>query len=334
MVDFECHCFLSTFSTPFFAFISQIIANFAHVLLISLLNNMWHHQFGIKKFSDLPIMEDTKIVVVSAVKDKMNLFCTLERELRFPSHFDYNWDSLLECMIDESISYNNITIYNDDLSKLSEEDYNRYIEVLLKAYYSWFFLPWRSPVLGIRRNFRVYFSLRNRERIRNAFLNNFGCIQPDSSKNRLLGVDLHSFTKENSKIMIRDQFGIKDFEDLQIREDTKIVKISGLRDKMELFSVLGKELNFPDGFGHNWDALWECLDDYLDIREKYVILYHDDISMLSEEEFCIYVGLLIDTFFSWNYHPIIDSPAKVLCAFFSPRNREQVGNVLFNYFCI
>jgi RNAse (barnase) inhibitor barstar len=39
--------------------------------------------------------------------------------------------------------------------------------------------------------------------------------------------------------------------------------LAGEVGKAGLLAALAQALNFPDWFGHNWDALWESLDDCL-----------------------------------------------------------------------
>ena len=39
------------------------------------------------------------------------------------------------------------------------------------------------------------------------------------------------------------------------------VDLFGARNKDELLTVLGRDLRFPEWFGHNWDALTDCLLD-------------------------------------------------------------------------
>lgn len=33
--------------------------------------------------------------------------------------------------------------------------------------------------------------------------------------------------------------------------------------KTQLLQAIAQALDFPDWFGHNWDALWDCLDEHL-----------------------------------------------------------------------
>ncbi|MFB4197780.1 barstar family protein [Streptomyces carpaticus] len=37
--------------------------------------------------------------------------------------------------------------------------------------------------------------------------------------------------------------------------------LTGVRDKAGLLRSCAEQLGFPDGFGHNWDALDDCLRD-------------------------------------------------------------------------
>lgn len=39
------------------------------------------------------------------------------------------------------------------------------------------------------------------------------------------------------------------------------VSLAGVTDKKELLSTLAQQLDFPDHFGHNWDAVADCLAD-------------------------------------------------------------------------
>jgi RNAse (barnase) inhibitor barstar len=51
------------------------------------------------------------------------------------------------------------------------------------------------------------------------------------------------------------------------------VELKGVQDKDALLAAIAGTLEFPDWFGHNWDALADCLNDF-DWRsaEGYVVL--------------------------------------------------------------
>ncbi|MDK9726456.1 MAG: barstar family protein [Sterolibacteriaceae bacterium MAG5] len=40
------------------------------------------------------------------------------------------------------------------------------------------------------------------------------------------------------------------------------IDLGGVRDKGELLAALGKAMEFPDWYGHNLDALADCLNDF------------------------------------------------------------------------
>lgn len=56
------------------------------------------------------------------------------------------------------------------------------------------------------------------------------------------------------------------------------VDLSGAQNKHGLLDAIGKALAFPDGFGHNWDALLDCLADlgWRPAEGYVVILEHCD----------------------------------------------------------
>jgi RNAse (barnase) inhibitor barstar len=66
------------------------------------------------------------------------------------------------------------------------------------------------------------------------------------------------------------------------------VDLVGARDKDEMLAAIGKALGFPEWFGHNWDALNDCL---LDMgwrpAEGYVVLldHCDGIHGRAEADF-------------------------------------------------
>lgn len=73
-----------------------------------------------------------------------------------------------------------------------------------------------------------------------------------------------------------------------------IARLEGrLRHKAELLRGLTKSLRFPNYFGHNWDALEECLRDlsWLD-NEPSIVLLHRHVPMSDEAQRRTYVAIL------------------------------------------
>jgi RNAse (barnase) inhibitor barstar len=66
------------------------------------------------------------------------------------------------------------------------------------------------------------------------------------------------------------------------------VDLAPARDKDQMLAAIGKALRFPEWFGHNWDALADCLLDmgWLPAPGYVIILDHcDGIHGRAEEDF-------------------------------------------------
>ena len=72
------------------------------------------------------------------------------------------------------------------------------------------------------------------------------------------------------------------------------VKItSGISDKKILLTALADEMQFPDYFGMNWDALNECICDLSWLPAGHVNLIHNDVPMLNDKkELRTYLSIL------------------------------------------
>lgn len=66
------------------------------------------------------------------------------------------------------------------------------------------------------------------------------------------------------------------------------IDLAKAKDKEDMLAVIGRAMNFPEWYGHNWDALMDCLVD-LDWRpaEGYVIILEhcDGIHGRAEADF-------------------------------------------------
>ena len=91
-----------------------------------------------------------------------------------------------------------------------------------------------------------------------------------------------------------------DFSRLRLDpEKDFIAKIpSGLSDKGRLFVALERELRFPY-FGHNWDALQDCLRDLSWIKQHRVVLWHDDLPQLDASDMQQYIDVLSSCVRDW-----------------------------------
>lgn len=96
--------------------------------------------------------------------------------------------------------------------------------------------------------------------------------------------------------------GINDIERLAkvgVREELKVLRcdLAGCHDKTELLRRLAVSLSLPHTFGHNWDALADCLRDLGWVPAwGYVLLFShvDDFRQSAEADLNILLGILDD----------------------------------------
>lgn len=82
----------------------------------------------------------------------------------------------------------------------------------------------------------------------------------------------------------------------------KIIRGKKCRTATGLFAELAEVLEFPEYFGHNWDALEECLADLEWLPAKgYVLVFTDSELILpdDEEEFATFLEVLNDAGETW-----------------------------------
>ena len=80
------------------------------------------------------------------------------------------------------------------------------------------------------------------------------------------------------------------------------IDLFGVRNKDELLTAVGKALRFPEWFGHNWDALADCLTDmaWLPATGYVVILDRcDGIHARSESDFVTFLQIFQDSADIW-----------------------------------
>jgi hypothetical protein len=77
----------------------------------------------------------------------------------------------------------------------------------------------------------------------------------------------------------------------------------GLQNKSDLLSHYVGAGHFPAYFGNNWDALNDCLRDFSWIKQKRIVIAHDDLPLLnSEKELLPYLEILVDAVKFWKPH--------------------------------
>ena len=82
----------------------------------------------------------------------------------------------------------------------------------------------------------------------------------------------------------------------------KVIKGRHCKTPASLFAEFARALEFPDYFGHNWDALEECLTDLEWLPAKgYILLITDAAHVLSndEAEYETFLEILRDAGEAW-----------------------------------
>jgi hypothetical protein len=78
---------------------------------------------------------------------------------------------------------------------------------------------------------------------------------------------------------------------------------SGERDRQRWFITLQQQLRFPYYFGHNWDALHECLRDFHWIKNRRIVIAHRDLPQLGAHDTRLYLEILSDAVVDWVTRP-------------------------------
>lgn len=95
---------------------------------------------------------------------------------------------------------------------------------------------------------------------------------------------------------------------LFIENDSKIIYAEGIfvahlskeiHSQEDLLLHLSKILQFPNYFGHNWNALLDMLCDLNWIPEYKILLIHNVLPKLSEEDFKEYLEILVESTNAW-----------------------------------
>ena len=78
------------------------------------------------------------------------------------------------------------------------------------------------------------------------------------------------------------------------------VTITGTNERKEdLINELKEKLLFPNYFGYNWDALYDCLCDLNWIKTSKIILIHKEIPKIDNKSLAIYLNILSDAIKLW-----------------------------------
>jgi RNAse (barnase) inhibitor barstar len=93
----------------------------------------------------------------------------------------------------------------------------------------------------------------------------------------------------------------------------------------ELLKKLSGVFKFPNYFGNNWNAVFDCLCDFHWIVKKGIVLVHDEIPVLSVERLKVYLEILVDTIESWN-----DDNEHYFEVIFPEKSKQFINEILIS----
>jgi len=91
----------------------------------------------------------------------------------------------------------------------------------------------------------------------------------------------------------------------------------------ELLRSLYYLLWFPGYFGFNWDALYDCLRDLEWIKFHKIVLVHESLPQLPEDDLKVYLEILRDSALGW-----VDDESHELEVVFRCADKTVIENIL------
>ncbi|MCO6524608.1 MAG: barstar family protein [Candidatus Schmidhempelia sp.] len=93
----------------------------------------------------------------------------------------------------------------------------------------------------------------------------------------------------------------------------------------ELVKSLYYLLWFPGYFGFNWNALEDCLNDFNWISEEKIVIVHDVIPQLPDDDLKIYLDILNTAIYDWQ-----EDGQHQLEVVFQEKDKALISKLLFS----
>ena len=113
-----------------------------------------------------------------------------------------------------------------------------------------------------------------------------------------------------------------DVASIGVKQAHVAVVPSGIEGRDALFACLIRQLRLPEHFGANWDALDECLRDLSWIDLHRVVLYHEALPVLEDDQLRTYLEILRDAVLDWR-----SDPDDELVVGLPPSARDRVASL-------
>ena len=99
--------------------------------------------------------------------------------------------------------------------------------------------------------------------------------------------------------------------------------VSPVYNVQDLYVKLAETLDFPNYFGKNWDALIDLYRDFTWIEQKAIIIFHKDLSRLSDSELEKYLGCVLICLDTWS-----DGLEHCISFIFSHQDEGRIFHIL------
>jgi RNAse (barnase) inhibitor barstar len=89
-------------------------------------------------------------------------------------------------------------------------------------------------------------------------------------------------------------------ESLEKPSDSLVAVIpSEISNATQLFETLTTQLKLPNYFGSNWNALSDCLRDFHWVKQRNILITHQDLPQLAKADLVNYLEVLDECVRSW-----------------------------------
>ena len=91
----------------------------------------------------------------------------------------------------------------------------------------------------------------------------------------------------------------------------------------ELLKSLYYLLRLPGYFGFNWNALNDCLNDFHWVNNYKIVIQHDSLPNVPDDDLKIYLEILRDSVISW-----VNDERHELEVVFSEKDRSKINDII------
>jgi RNAse (barnase) inhibitor barstar len=102
-----------------------------------------------------------------------------------------------------------------------------------------------------------------------------------------------------------------------------VVHLDNINSEDALFEKLYIKLIFPDYFGFNWNAVYDCLRDFYWIKQQKIIIVHDDFPKINKQVLKLYLDVLIDAMNDWK-----EDEEHSLDSIFPKQYEQEIASLL------